>query len=175
MIRKMLCFVLAGFSMPIWGASLKMKEEDQQKLAAFVSKLPLSVRRKEIFSVTQPINGIKVRSEFPKGESSFKIYCESYYFNGSNYASYGDCRLEVDKENPEVETRNAEVQIEILDSRLVDALFKGMTYERELKEMRSWGKEWTTNFDGRVGHVFDYYLSCTMDKCRLKLSSRNLR
>ena len=149
--------------------SLYLDNFDQTKLAALVGEIPTTIREKNVTPLTEPVQGFKVSSKFPKEAGPFQISCESSYYNRSLYASYAACKVEIDEHHQEVQKSWDEYKIVITDPEIVGVFNKIIPMGRApYKEFRSFGKEKGKNFNGVYSNIFYYYIRCSQNECTFK-------
>ena len=158
------------FSLSAHAYDLKLKQFDQEKLADLIGKLPLTVRTRVITDIYGPVEGISVKSEFPKEDVGFKAVCESKYFNNSPYASSSVCTMTVDEQHPNVDTKYDEFKLLMADATTAAALFEHISYGRPEKDFRSFGKDKGLTFDGKTTYIFHYRFKCSAESCVMNFS-----
>lgn len=147
-------------------------EFDQLKLGELLGKLPTSVRSKAVEQLSGPRSGIKVKSLFPKEKGAFNFLCESTYYNGSNYASHSECKIEIDTHHEQTDVHYDEFKIVYTDVASVKALFEAIPYGSPVKEFRSTERKKGTNFEGKNGNIFNYYFKCGPQSCEMRFSHK---
>lgn len=176
-MTRALFLTLTLLSSSAFSARIQLNNFDQLKLARFVESLPANIKDSKTLKAKLPENGKVIVTRFPQksvSSSGFFINCESSFYNQSPYATASTCELEVDLAHPEVKKSNDELRLNILQKDLVQGLYDSISYGKPRKEIRSYGKEWGTNFAGDWTYVFHYYLSCSTVDCQMTFSQKAL-
>ena len=174
-MRYLLIFALL-LTTQVYASSIEMEKFDQLKLSELMMSLSVDHKEVKTTAISSPRVGTIFHTRFPKNsDGPVSIECQSTYFDGSRYASFGTCAIAVDINHQQLEKSYDELVIQFKDKELAEAMFKIIPHGIPRREFRSHGKAWGTNSAGMGGHIFHYYLSCSTLECSLKLSNKQLR
>jgi hypothetical protein len=174
-MRKVILMFLSCCLIPdLKAESFRFSELDQAKLGILFEKMPDYYTRKRTTTIYSPVRGKKVSVSYPRNAKEYKFDCELTYYLDSPYPSLTLCLADINLEHTDVHQHYDEVKIFITNSREASALYHLIPYGKERKHLYSYGRDIGTNFQGELGNLFHYLLSCEESSCEMKFSLKNL-
>lgn len=163
-----LFFVLFQNSLQASIYEVSLSDFDQAHLSGFITKLPHDLIDSYTENIEGPLEGKKVISVFRTIEFGLGVNCWEIYYNDSAWPSFTGCKLTINTDNQNVNIKNDQAKIEIMDNYLASSFYNAIPFGRHNKHFFSFNKNIGTNFQGEeIVNIFDFFFNCSEQNCEL--------